>query len=121
MEIKSLSGENSLLILKSRIKEISNKLKKPQENIYKNLKIASDSLGASLSNAVLKRLDTDKRMGVLLSGGNDSSLAVALIRKSYMGKLNTLFMTFEDNSRDYEQYALQRLLKSITQIIKLLN
>jgi asparagine synthase (glutamine-hydrolysing) len=77
----------------------------PTEEEYPDMNISSQVLGDVLSRSIQKRIEISKRMGVFLSGGNDSSLIVAIVRKFYLKKLRTLFVTFEDNPRDYGHHA----------------
>jgi len=44
-------------------------------------------------------------LGAWLSGGNDSSLLVALAREHYEGPIKTIFVTFEDCPRNYSKDA----------------
>ncbi len=106
-DMHGLAPENSLLIKGHSAIENSHPMRFPQEEEYADMKTSSQIMGDVLSLSVQKRIDSSKKMGVFLSGGNDSSLVVALVRKYYSGKLRTLFVTFEDNPRDYGNYAQQ--------------
>jgi asparagine synthase (glutamine-hydrolysing) len=106
-DIKGLSAEHSLEIKDGKIKEIPHPLFFPIARKYRTLEQSSKELGAILSRAVEKRVNKAGRIGVLLSGGNDSSLVVALIRKYFTGTINSVFVTFEGNQRDYGVHARQ--------------
>ena len=54
-----------------------------------------DAVGACLRVAVERRLVADVPVGVLLSGGLDSSLIVALLREGGQGSLSTFSIGFE--------------------------
>jgi asparagine synthase (glutamine-hydrolysing) len=103
--VQSLSSEHSLVVENGRVTQASHPMHLPQGKKFGSMAAASRELGEVLSEAVAKRVDAARRMGVLLSGGTDSSLMVALIRKSFSGNLRTVFVTFDDNPRDYGQYA----------------
>ncbi len=103
--IESLSSSQFLFIKDSNVSKINIPLGKPTGEKFYNLKSAAASLGRVLEESVYRRIDSTQRMGVLLSGGNDSSLVVALIRKKFSGNLQTLFVNFTDNPRDYQAYA----------------
>ncbi|MBI3805606.1 MAG: hypothetical protein HY282_17795 [Nitrospirae bacterium] len=105
--IKSLSGRHSLSIRNRQLSLNEHQMALPMEGVYKDLDPAAASLGEILSDAVKKRITGQKGLGAWLSGGNDSSLLVALIRKHYSGNVKTVFVTFEDYQRNYRQYAKQ--------------
>lgn len=78
----------------------------PSKNASCNtLDAAADRFGKILSRGVRKRVDSLKDLGIWLSGGNDSSLLVALARECFDGNISTIFVTFEDYDRDYRRYA----------------
>jgi asparagine synthase (glutamine-hydrolysing) len=104
-DIKGLAAENSLMIKDSSLIENVHPMHISNKSKFITMNASSEILGEILSQSVQKRIDVSKRMGVFLSGGTDSSLIVALVRKYYSGSLKTLFVTFEDNSRDYGHYA----------------
>ena len=104
--IKCLSGRHSLSISNNEITEEPNDMALPLDDQFNNLVSASNELGAVLFNSVVRRIDTHTKIGALLSGGNDSSLLVALMRKKYSGNIKTVFVTFEGNPRDYGSHAL---------------
>ena len=103
--VQSLSSEHSLVVENGQISQSSHPMYLPEGKKFRNISAASRELGEVLSGAVARRVDGARRMGVLLSGGTDSSLVVALIRKSFSGNLRTVFVTFDDNPRDYGRYA----------------
>ena len=77
----------------------------PQTQPFKTLAEASDILGGRLSEAVRKRLAGSRCPAAWLSGGNDSSLVVALAREHHQGSLKTVFVTFEDYNHSYGALA----------------
>jgi len=103
--IKYLTGRCSLVISSNQIFEKEWPLPTPSGLKYRSMENASSDLGECLSTAVKKRVHSQGRIGAWLSGGNDSSLIVALIRKHYSGLVKTIFVTFEDYQRDYGEYA----------------
>lgn len=103
--IHGLAPEHSLIIKGNSIIENNHPMIFPDEVEFPDMSTSSRILGGVLSQSVEKRIDCSKRMGIFLSGGTDSSLVVALVRKYYPGNLRTLFVTFEDNERDYREYA----------------
>ncbi len=68
---------------------------------------AEDAVDALLQQAVEKRLVADVPLGAFLSGGLDSSLVVALMRKMSGERIRTVSVGFEDSSYDELQYARQ--------------
>jgi asparagine synthase (glutamine-hydrolysing) len=58
-----------------------------------------------LDNSVKRELISDVPVGVLLSGGIDSSSIAALMAKHYPGKVNSFSIGFEENSFDESPYA----------------
>jgi asparagine synthase (glutamine-hydrolysing) len=67
-----------------------------------------DAIGASLRRAVERRLVADVPVGVLLSGGLDSSLVVALLSEAGQHGLRTFSIGFEstaDEAGDEFQYS----------------
>ena len=58
-----------------------------------------------LEDAVEKRLVSDVPLGVLLSGGIDSSLVAALAQKKSPRKIKTFSMAFKDNRYDESKFA----------------
>ncbi len=104
-KVGSLSGECSLNIDDKGITLNEHPMFPSKDARYNTLKAASDYFGETLSEGVRKRIDGLKDIGVWLSGGNDSSLLVALLRKYFNGNISTIFVTFEDYDRDYRKYA----------------
>ena len=104
-KISGLAPEYSLIIKGASCYENRHPMKFPNNKKFPTLNASSRILGDMLSHSVQKRIESSRRMGALLSGGNDSSLIVALVRKYHAGTLKTLFVTFEDNPRDYGNYA----------------
>jgi asparagine synthase (glutamine-hydrolysing) len=105
--IRSLSGEHALCVENERIREVLLPLPTPPAARYRTLVEAAESLGQALSGAVRRRVERPGRLGALLSGGTDSSLVTALVREHFSGPLHTLFVTFDDNPRDYGHYAAE--------------
>lgn len=105
--IKSLSGRKSLLLKDGLVIEEEHAMSSAMGDRYNSLDTASRELGETLDNAVRKRIRGKKDIGAWLSGGNDSSLLVALARRHYQDKITTVFVTFEDCSRNYRDYARQ--------------
>ena len=103
--IKTLSGRYSLRITGTRIETIEHPMTITTGSRYPSLEEASGDLGENLSRSVKQRLRYCKNLGAWLSGGNDSSLLVALARKYYEGPIKTVFVTFEDYPRNYGGYA----------------
>ncbi|MBI2870618.1 MAG: asparagine synthase (glutamine-hydrolyzing) [Candidatus Omnitrophica bacterium] len=64
-----------------------------------------ERLEAELCESVRLRLVSDVPLGVLLSGGIDSSMLVALMRKVHRGKIRTFSVGFQDASYDELPYA----------------
>ncbi len=103
--IQTLSGRYSLRIRGPRIEAVEHPMTVSRGNRYRSLGEASRELGENLSRSVRQRLTVCKNLGALLSGGNDSSLLVALARKHYGGSIKTIFVTFEDYPRNYSEDA----------------
>jgi asparagine synthase (glutamine-hydrolysing) len=104
--VKYLSGRCSLIVSGHQIFEKESPLPVPSGPGYRRMEHACTDLGECLSSAVKKRVQNKGNIGAWLSGGNDSSLMVALIRTHYSGPVRTFFVTFEDYERNYEEYAL---------------
>lgn len=64
-----------------------------------------EALRTELREAVRLRLISDVPLGVLLSGGLDSSTIVALMRQVTSGDIRTFSIGFEDQSYDERTYA----------------
>jgi asparagine synthase (glutamine-hydrolysing) len=67
----------------------------------------STSLYNTLRSAVQRELVSDVPVGVLLSGGLDSSTIAALMVDLYPGKVESFTIGFEEGSFDESQYALR--------------
>lgn len=70
-------------------------------------KNAEDTVDALLQQAVERRLVADVPLGAFLSGGLDSSLIVALMKKKSGERIRTVSVGFDDSSYDELQYARQ--------------
>lgn len=66
---------------------------------------AIDQTRDLLEESVKLRLISERPLGVLLSGGIDSSLVTAFAAKHYPGKLNTFSVGFDDPTFDESKYA----------------
>lgn len=104
-EVKHLPARYGLRMKDNQIFNIDLPLLDPEGTPYLSIDSASDDLGERLSNAIKKRIPSGKKIGAWLSGGIDSSLIVALMRKHYTGNIKTVFISFEEYNRNYEKYA----------------
>jgi asparagine synthase (glutamine-hydrolysing) len=66
---------------------------------------AGEQLSAALSSAVRRRLVADVEVGAFLSGGVDSSLICALVRKTIGQPLKTFTIGFPEIAFDERRYA----------------
>ncbi|GEM_PF-39665 len=66
---------------------------------------AKEELGQRLIEAVAKRLVSDVPLGLLLSGGIDSSLVAALMTRAGGGQVRTFTVGFEDAAFDETPFA----------------
>jgi asparagine synthase (glutamine-hydrolysing) len=103
--VKYLSGRSSLRITNNQIKEMNENLPSDSSRKYNSMKDASSDLGHCLSVAVRNRIDDNRKLGAWLSGGNDSSIIVALMREHTAAPIKTVFVTFDDYKRNYGGYA----------------
>jgi asparagine synthase (glutamine-hydrolysing) len=65
----------------------------------------ASGLNETLRNCVRKELVSDVPVGVLLSGGIDSSTIAAFMVEEYPGKVESFTIGFEDDSFDESNYA----------------
>jgi asparagine synthase (glutamine-hydrolysing) len=100
-----IPGRCSFALSADKISFSEHKMVKPAEKPYTKINDASTYLGQMLSEAVRKRVVGCKSISSWLSGGNDSSLLVALARKHFAGEIKTIFVTFEDYLRNYGKDA----------------
>ena len=66
---------------------------------------ALENIEEILADSVKKRLISDVPLGAFLSGGIDSSLVVAFMRKVHNGEIKTFSVGFEGSSRNELPYA----------------
>jgi len=66
---------------------------------------AREMVRRSLEDAVRSHLVSDAPLGAFLSGGLDSSVLVALMRKSFTGSLRTCSIGFAEKEFDETEYA----------------
>ena len=76
-----------------------------RKNSSHSVKEASENLRELLADSVEMRLVSDVPLGVLLSGGIDSSTVAALAQKSSSTKIKTFSIGFEEDSFDESKYA----------------
>ncbi|MEZ5307137.1 MAG: asparagine synthase (glutamine-hydrolyzing) [Pyrinomonadaceae bacterium] len=72
-----------------------------------HLNEATEKLGSMISESVKARLVSDVPLGVLLSGGVDSSTIAAYAQMNSSEKIKTFSIGFEEDSFDESQYARQ--------------
>lgn len=88
--------------------DLDTKISKPIKKIKKKDDYYIDKLEILLGSAVEKQLVADVPVGMLLSGGIDSSLIVAIASK-YMNKLNTFTVVFP-HQKKYDESEHARLI-----------
>jgi asparagine synthase (glutamine-hydrolysing) len=81
----------------------------PEKKIQKINKIgypeAKEELKHLLNSSINYRLISDVPIGILLSGGIDSSLITAIAQKNSSSPLNTFTISYEDKDVDESKYA----------------
>ncbi|HWQ82783.1 MAG TPA: asparagine synthase-related protein [Ignavibacteria bacterium] len=73
------------------------------ENNAKSEKELIDELDALLNDAVKLQMVSDVPVGIFLSGGLDSSLIAALMRKHYKGVINAFTIKFSKEDQKFEK------------------
>jgi asparagine synthase (glutamine-hydrolysing) len=101
---------NTLKLDIRRYWNLEKKIIKPLKNIKKQNNYYIDKLELLLGNAVKKQLIADVPVGMMLSGGVDSSLIVATASK-YFNQLNTFTVTFPDLQKYDESKHAQLIAK----------
>ena len=84
---------------------IGNAYAKGQKKLITDYDEAKHGLQMLLKEAVRKRMDGVEAVGVLLSGGYDSSMVCALMQENSSKKIRTYCMGFEDEAFDERGYA----------------
>lgn len=79
--------------------------KLPEGSLSINFSDAQDELGKLLIESVTKRLIADVPVGILLSGGVDSSLIAALAAKYSARPVKTITISFKNSAIDETPYA----------------
>ena len=101
---------NTLKLDIKRYWNLDKQIIKPLKNIKKQNTYYVEKLELLLENAVKKQLVADVPVGLMLSGGVDSSLIVATASK-YFDKLNTYTVTFPDLQKYDESKHAQLIAK----------
>lgn len=77
----------------------------PQKRVKKTFESAKKEVESVLIDAVSKRLEADVPVGILLSGGLDSSLITSIAAKNSRRKIKTISISFENSCIDESRYA----------------
>lgn len=91
--------------LKSNDAKIKSYWNIPNNNITIDFPEAVEKLEKLLIDSVTKRLTADVPVGILLSGGLDSSLITAIASKYSSKKIRTITISFQNSSIDECKYA----------------
>ncbi|MFA5404089.1 MAG: asparagine synthase (glutamine-hydrolyzing) [Ignavibacteria bacterium] len=75
----------------------------PIENDKITLADAKERLDYLLSDSVRLQMISDVPVGILLSGGLDSSIIAALMRKNYNGDIHSFTIKFSESDQKFEQ------------------
>ncbi|MDG9667330.1 asparagine synthase (glutamine-hydrolyzing) [Hahella sp. CR1] len=84
---------------------VSNGMLARKERGGLDIKTAADEMESILSESVSLRMISDVPLGVFLSGGVDSSLVAAMMRKISNGAISSFSIGFEELSHDESAYA----------------
>lgn len=83
-----------------------NTLQRKKKNLYKkNFKTAIKELNEKLRDSIRYRMIADVPIGILLSGGYDSSLVTAIAQKLSSNKIKTYTIGFKDKKFNEAEYA----------------
>jgi asparagine synthase (glutamine-hydrolysing) len=103
--LKLKPGEKIELAISSKSLETSKFWKIPKETKTNNNKDISENTHKLLKESILSRTVSDVPIGVLLSGGYDSTLTTAIIKKNSNEELKTFTVGFEDDHLDESKDA----------------
>lgn len=108
---KLVAGHYMVYNLKEQQAKISSYWEIPNQNKLQNEspEDLTQELDSLLSNAVKKQLLADVPLGVLLSGGLDSSLITAYAAEHYSGKLKTFNISFK-GFKKYDESAYAKIV-----------
>lgn len=84
-------------------------LPEPCSDVAEDIDVLADELEHLLGDAVQRQLVADVPIGILLSGGTDSSLVTALAAQRSTGPVRTFTIVFPDH-RDYDEGPFARIV-----------
>ncbi len=99
--ISCFSGRCFLRISSGEITQIQIPFSPQVKSMFNTLDEAGRELGECFSRSVNRRISGRRKLTAWLSGGNDSSLLVAVARQHFSGEIETIFVSFEDYDRNY--------------------